>query len=138
MTDNENLQHSGGCLCGAVRYRVTGPLRGVVNCHCGQCLHTHGHYAAYTAANLNNFELTEQRGLKWYSSSDAARRGFCQECGASLFWQGLQGNSDIISIAAGTLDQPTGLTTIRHIFTAGAGDYYHISDDLEQLPQGMG
>lgn len=136
MTDHNLPTHTGSCLCGAVHYRVVGPLRGVVNCHCGQCLRTHGHYAAYTAANLNEFELTERRGLKWYQSSDFARRGFCQECGASLFWQRLEGNS--IGIAAGTLDRPTGLTTIRHIFSADAGDYYHIGDDLEQLPQGMG
>jgi hypothetical protein len=135
MTNHQNPDHAGGCLCSAVRYRISGPLRAVVNCHCGQCLRTHGHFAAYTAASINDFELTEQRGLKWYQSSDFARRGFCQECGASLFWQRLDG--DNISIAAGTLDRPTGLTTIRHIFTADAGDYYRISDDLEQLPQGM-
>jgi hypothetical protein len=37
---------AGGCLCGAVRYEVRGPLRPVVNCHCGQCRKSHGHYGA--------------------------------------------------------------------------------------------
>ncbi|MGO1081292.1 GFA family protein [Inquilinus sp. CA228] len=40
---------TGGCLCGAVRYRVTGPLRPVVACHCSQCRRTSGHVAAFTA-----------------------------------------------------------------------------------------
>jgi hypothetical protein len=141
MTDStpasaDDSVHTGGCLCGAVRYRVHGPLRDVVNCHCSQCLRSHGHYAAYTAALRDDVELIGQRGLHWYASSDSAERGFCRECGASLFWRPL--GKSTISIAAGTLDRPTGLTSVRHIFTADAGDYYRIDDDLEQLPRGMG
>ena len=64
----------GRCLCGAVCYSVNGRLRDVVNCHCGQCRRTHGHYAAYTAARHANLSLTEQRGLKWYQSSAHACR----------------------------------------------------------------
>ena len=41
---------TGSCLCGAVRYEVRGPLRQVVNCHCGQCRKFHGHYGAYSSA----------------------------------------------------------------------------------------
>ena len=51
----------GGCLCGAVRYRVDGPLRPVTVCHCGQCRRTHGHAAAYTAAP--KAALTLHRGV---------------------------------------------------------------------------
>lgn len=126
---------TGGCLCGAVRYEVRGPLRDVVNCHCGQCLRTHGNVAAYTSARRADLVLTEDRGLKWYRSSDFARRGFCGDCGASLFWE--PAREAQISIAAGSIDMPSGLTTVRHIFTAHKGDYYEISDDLETLPEGM-
>ena len=78
--------------------------------------------------------LTEDRGLKWYRSSDYARRGFCGECGASLFWEPVgQGR---IAIAAGGIDAPSGLTTVRHVFAADKGDYYEITDGLEALPQG--
>ena len=125
----------GGCLCGAVRYRVEGPLRDVVNCHCGQCRRIHSNFAAYTAAAANDLVLIEQRGLKWFSSSERARRGFCSECGSSLFWERLGG--DTISIAAGTIDPPTGLKTIRHIFVADIGDFYAIADTLEQMPGSM-
>ena len=40
---------TGGCLWGAARYEVRGPLRDVVICHCSRCLRTHGHVAAYAA-----------------------------------------------------------------------------------------
>ena len=125
---------TGGCLCGAVRYQVHGPLREVVMCHCGQCRRTHGNVAAYTSAARADLVLTEERGLKWYASSDYARRGFCGDCGASLFWERL--GEEGISIAAGGIDAPSGLKTIRHIFTAHKGDYYEITDGLQALPDG--
>jgi len=67
-------------------------------------------------------------GLKWYDSSEHARRGFCGRCGSTLFWDGR--GRDYIAIAAGTLDGKTGLKIARHIFTADKGDYYAITDGL--------
>ena len=129
MTDAARL-HAGGCLCGAVRYEVAGPLRDVVECHCAMCRRTHGHIAAYTAAPKTALRLIETRGLRWYGSSAFARRGFCAECGGSLFWERPAG--DLVSIAAGTLDPPTGLRTTLQIFVDDAGDYYTIRPDIPQ------
>ncbi len=126
---------AGGCLCGAVRYEIHGPLREVVNCHCGQCRRSHGHVAAYTSAKREDLVLTEDRGLKWYRSSDFARRGFCGDCGASLFWE--PAGQGRVSIAAGGIDASSGLATVRNIFTAHKGDYYEIADGLDSLPEGM-
>ena len=122
---------SGGCLCGGVRYRVAGALRSVINCHCSQCRRTHGHFAAYTSAAKAALELVEDASLRWYGSSPGVRRGFCSTCGASLFWERTDGPQ--ISIAAGTLDVPTGLATTRHIYVADAGDYYTIADNLPRF-----
>ena len=123
---------TGGCLCGGVRYALRGALRGVVNCHCGQCQRSHGHYGAYTSVAPDQISLTETRGLKWYQSSAMARRGFCAECGSSLFWE--PAGKDHLAIAAGSLDQPSGLTTTGHIFTQDKADYYTIDDGLERWP----
>lgn len=120
--------HRGGCLCNAVRYEVAGPLRDVVLCHCAMCRRTHGHVAAYTAAPKAALHLVEARGLRWFASSGFARRGFCAECGASLFWERVAG--ELVSIAAGTLDAPTGLRTTLQIFVEDAGDYYAVQDDV--------
>jgi hypothetical protein len=130
---------TGGCLCGGVRYEVRGPLRDVLICHCVECRRWHGNVAASTAAARADLALTGQRGLRWIASpeSDAhARRGFCGECGSSLFWQ-RDGAADI-SIAAGCLDAPTGLRTVGHIFVAHRGDYYDIADGLPQHAEGSG
>ncbi len=120
----------GGCLCGAVRFEVAGALRDVVLCHCAMCRTWHGHIGAYTNAPKTSLRLTEARGLKWYSSSSFARRGFCGECGASLLWERSAG--DLISIAAGALDSPTGLVTTLQIFVDHAGDYYSIDPRIAQ------
>ena len=112
---------SGGCLCGGVRYRVERVLRGVVNCFCGQCRKTSGHHVAATQARRADFYLEKDDTLKWYHSSEKARRGFCRECGGNLFWR--HDEEDTISIMAGTIDEPTGLETIDNIYTDDASDY---------------
>lgn len=123
---------SGGCLCGAVRYRVWGPLRDSIACHCSQCRRTSGHYWSATRADTVHLELTEQRGLAWSQSSASARRGFCRTCGSSLFWQPVGGSTT--SIGSGTLDPPTGLRTACHIFTDDKGDYVDIAPGVPQWP----
>jgi hypothetical protein len=120
----------GGCLCGAVRFAARAPRGDVVNCHCSQCRRFHGHFGAYAVAPRGGFRLIEQRGLTWYRSSERARRGFCRICGSSLFWDGV--GFDEIEIAAGALDQPTGLRTSTHINVTDKADYYNITDDLAQ------
>lgn len=113
--------HLGGCLCGGVRYVVRGELRDVVVCHCGRCRRTHGHVGAYSACGAADLRLIDSATLRWYEA-DGRARGFCGRCGASLFWRA--DGRETISIAAGTLDPPTGLKTVAHIFTADRGDYY--------------
>ena len=128
------MSHTGGCLCGAVRYTVNGKLRDVLECHCVMCRKTHGHIGAYSAVPKTQPEMTDDTGLRWYVSSDKARRGFCGTCGSSLFWDPT--GKDYIAIAAGTLDAPTGVKTVLQIHTADAGDYYTIRPDVPQKPHG--
>ena len=130
-----DLERSGQCLCGAVSFTVSGPMRGVISCHCGQCRRTHGHFAAYTAAPREAISFLAAEGLQWFASSDKARRGFCSVCGSSLFWD-LLGDSQL-RIAAGSIDLPTGLATVKHIYVDDAGDYYDIADGLPQERQSM-
>lgn len=118
MSDGE--PHAGGCLCGAVRYRINGPLRDVFVCHCTVCARTHGGPAPYSACERGDLELVETRGLRWHAY-DGAERAFCAECGGRLFWS--RPDRPTISVAAGTLDQPTGLRTARHIFVNDAADW---------------
>jgi hypothetical protein len=89
---------------------------------------------AATAARRSEFTLVAGSGLRWYASSPAARRGFCAVCGATLFWD--RPERDSISIAAGTLDTPSGARIVQHIHTADKGDYYTLADGLPSSPDG--
>ncbi|MBV9697261.1 MAG: GFA family protein [Gammaproteobacteria bacterium] len=127
-------EHSGGCLCGAVRYVVHGPLRDIVGCHCSQCRRTTGHFLPATAAARAHVELLRQDGLKWFRSSPTARRAFCGVCGSTLFWDG-EGLPHL-SIAAGTLDDSSGLRIVAHIFVADKGEYYTLEPGVPQSAGG--
>ncbi len=131
MAENNTNPATGGCLCGAVRYQVAGPLRNVVNCHCNMCQKLHGAFGAHSKAKKSDVTIVENRGLKWYRTSKIAQRGFCQDCGSSLFWQ--PDEQDTIGILAGSLDQPTNLNTMGHIFVGEKADFYEIRDQSPQF-----
>ena len=130
MGDTRQI-HPGGCLCGAVRYNISGPLRDVVICHCTMCQKLHGAVGAHTKAPKSNITFSEQRGLAWYSSSNRARRGFCKICGSSLFWDPV--NQPGMGILAGSLDSSAGLRTIGHIFVAEKCEFDDVTDNTRQF-----
>jgi hypothetical protein len=134
MTQAETT-HTGGCLCGRVRYRTRGKLRGAIACHCSQCRRTSGHFHAMTSVATADLELIGSDTLTWYPSSDKAARGFCRVCGSNLFWRPV--GEQRTAITAGTLDTPTHITLLEHIFVIDKSDYYTIDDDLPKKPGGM-
>jgi len=123
----------GSCECQGVVFELTGELRDVVFCHCSQCRKTSGHYWAATQVSKGNLNLIKATSLSWYDSSDKARRGFCSVCGSSMFYE--RKGIDKISVSAGSLEIPTSLDRMRHIYVASKGDYYDISDELPQFEE---
>lgn len=121
------MTRAGGCLCGAVRFTVSGPLPAPVACHCVQCRRGSGHFTAATWAPREAVAIEGEP--RWYATRPTARRGFCPTCGSALFWLTDKDPSSI-SIEMGAFDAPTGLRLAAHIFTAEAGDYYAIADGL--------
>lgn len=133
MNDTKLDPVEGGCLCQGVRYRISGRCRDIIYCHCENCRRTHGHIAAYTSVRKTDLKLLQQESLCWYyDASPGTYRGFCNTCGASLFWDARDGR-DKLSIAAGSLDDSQGLKAIGHVYVAEAGYYYQIEDGLPQF-----
>ena len=108
--------HNGSCLCGAVRFTVSGPLRGVIYCHCTQCRKQTGHFFAATNVLTEHLAVTGEDQVTWYAASPDARRGFCATCGSTLFWKAH--NYPYTSILAGAFDGDAGLVGLRHDFVA--------------------
>ena len=124
--------HTGRCECGGVRYRVEGPLRDVYNCHCHRCRRITGHHMAATAAPRSRVTLLAQGTLRWWEPDETVGYGFCGTCGSTLFWRA-QSSPDLLRIAAGTLDPPTGLRTTKAVWVAEASDYHHRPDGVEEF-----
>lgn len=126
---------SGKCLCGAVAFEAARDRDHADACHCGQCRRWSGNYWASVNVPFDRLKITKGDGqLRWFRSSDYARRGFCAECGSALFWHAdkLADHAHRIAIGVGALDAPTGVSITEHIFVADKGDYYDLADGLPQ------
>lgn len=118
-------------MCQSVKYEIRGDCRDIIACHCNECRKASGHFTAATATRPENLKLIERQGLKWYRSSPIAQRGFCSNCGATLFWKPDSG--DRVSIYVGTIDGDTELQLSSHIYVEEMGDYYKIEDGTPQF-----
>ena len=81
--------HSGGCMCGAIRFSYTGEPRFVAECVCESYRRAHGaSVVGWVGVQTGAFRLDRgEASLKWYRSSPASERGFCVECGTRLFFR---------------------------------------------------
>ena len=122
--------HRGACLCGAVRFEVSCALPGPDACHCSQCRKTSGHFWASTDLPRSAVTIEGADNVTWYRSSEKVRRGFCATCGSALFWDPIA--RDVIAIAMGAFDQPTGTQLRVHLHVADKGDYYQLGDGVPQ------
>lgn len=122
--------HRGHCLCGAVRFEVSGALPEASACHCSICRRTTGHFEAGVDVSRELVAISGEAALGWYRSSPNVRRGFCATCGAPLFFD--RDGADWIGINLGAFEKPTGTRLTQHIFVADKGDYYDIADGLPQ------
>ena len=95
---------SGGCQCGAVRYRIEGEIRYPHLCHCRMCQKASGNYfVPLGASGRDAFALTRGEP-SWFQSSQHVRRGFCGKCGTPLFYD--IPDMDFINVTLGSLDNP--------------------------------
>jgi hypothetical protein len=105
MTDAIATIRTGGCQCGAVRYRLSAELIKPSICHCRMCQKAFGSFYAPLAGVPNEaFELTRGE-LAVFKSSDAVERGFCRDCGTPLTFRHIKGKE--IDVSIGSLDDPT-------------------------------
>ncbi len=127
----KKLSLKASCLCGSIKLKTQGYHRNVQNCHCIQCMKTHGHHAAYTNVEERNVKFLKKRTLRWFKSSKRAKRGFCNKCGASLFFKII--GAKTISIAAGMFNKPIKLKTTMNIFVKGKSDYYKLDSRMPKF-----
>lgn len=119
---------TGGCLCGAVRFEIDGPLRDIVVCHCSLCRRAGTNAAAYTSVRRSTLSLVGSASQSVYLDVNGRERSFCAACGSVLFWA--EPGEEWISISAGALDGATGLRITRHIYAGSASDWETLPHDV--------
>lgn len=122
-------RYEGGCLCGAVRYAADAEPVNERVCHCRLCQRAIG--ASFNARVLFRVEdVTFAGAPRTYPSSPDIDRGFCPNCGTTLFSR--RHAAGVIGLTVGSLDDPSGFRPTEHIFTASRQDWLCLDDGLPQ------
>ena len=121
----------GGCLCGAVRYRITGSIDSVGHCHCSMCRRgSGGTVVTWATVPLENLSVTRGEPAV-YKSSDHGERRFCPNCGTQIvFWT--TRFPEEIDITVATLDHPEDFPPDRHIWTRDRLPWLHLDEHLPE------
>ena len=128
-------EHTGGCLCGRLRYRITGPIDSVGHCHCGMCRRgTGGIVVTWITVPPERFTFTSGTPSVYRSSEDA-KRSFCPDCGANVtFWS--RRSPAEIDVTLATLDHPENFPADRHVFVEDRLPWLHLDEELPEHPKG--
>ena len=122
---------SGGCQCGAVRYRISGALGRAGICHCRMCQKAFGSFGA-ALVSVDRERLSWTRGIpSEFRSSAIVSRGFCSNCGTPLYMQ--EDGDTVIEIAIGTLDDPNAVPPMTE--QSGTESKLSWFDGMRELPE---
>lgn len=121
---------TGGCHCGAVRYRVEGDAQHVALCHCSDCRKSAGAPAVAWAAFTEDQFALEQGEVTTFNSSGASMRSFCPKCGTGVFFRNAETLPGIVDVQAATLDAPETYAPQVHIQIAERLAYMENAHEL--------
>ena len=130
----ENI-HEGGCLCGAVRYRVRGEPGAVLVCHCKYCQRrTSSAFAAIAAFKEGSVQFIGSTPTVYEHHSDESgrwlRSHFCSRCGTTVMLT-LEMQPGVNAIQLGTFDDATWVKPTRHIWTRSKHEWVAIPADVK-------
>src|SRR5688572_30594352 len=123
----------GSCLCGDVRFEISGKLSEASHCHCSMCRKAHGAaFGTYAAARAAEFRFVsgEDRITRYRSSAEGVR-AFCARCGSTLPWL-REPEPEVVDVVLGVLDDDPGVRPSHHLFVASKAPWYEITDHLPQ------
>jgi hypothetical protein len=127
----------GSCLCGGIRYEISGKLYDARNCHCSMCRKAQG--AAFRSrATVRSADFHLLSGgdlLTFFQSSPGNHRGFCRVCGSPIVSK-FDAHPSILGLPLGPLDDDPGVRPQMHVHVASKAPWFAITDDLPQFPEG--
>jgi hypothetical protein len=135
-TGDEQL--TGGCACGAVRYRLAAAPIWVHCCHCTSCQRETGSgFAVNALIEADRVELASGRPAPILTPSESGKGQTiwrCPDCQVAL-WSNYGGNAAIHFVRAGTLDRPGTIAPDIHIYTASKLPWVAIPAGARAVPR---
>ncbi len=133
MTGSKKEIYKGGCLCGTVRFEISGSINDIIMCHCSLCRKAQGSaYATNANVATDDFKfISGEDNLTAYESTPGQLKSFCKTCGSPIMSQQIS-KPDIIRIRLGTIESDIVERPGAHIFVDSKANW----DELdEQLPR---
>ena len=133
--NGENFMYEGGCLCGAVRFEIAGPIRNIVYCHCSRCRKAQGSaFATNGIVAAGDLSITSGADeLTVYESMPGKTKHFCRVCGSPIASKNAA-DPESVRVRIGTIDSVIAERPMAHIFATSKAEWEQICDDLPQYP----
>jgi hypothetical protein len=126
---------TGGCLCGALRYRLTERPYNSGLCHCETCRRTGSTpVLPYAGVAKTAFVITQGEPVTYRSSARVVRR-FCARCGSPLTYENLD-KPDSIDVMTCSLDDPEAFPPTEHVWVSEKVAWEVLADDLPAYAKG--
>ena len=125
---------TGGCLCGACRYETIAEPIDVRVCHCTLCQKATG-AAFYARVRVPLDSVAMSGPLGWHHSTEPVRRGFCTQCGTTLFSE--RQSANVAGLSMGSLDDPGRFQPTEHIWVSSKQAWVVLEDGLPQYDEGV-
>ena len=128
--------YEGSCLCGKIKFNITGPINDIVNCHCSLCRKAQG-TAFATNANVKTKDfifLQGEENLTPYPSSSAQTKYFCKTCGSPIMSKNTL-SPDNVRIRLGSIESDILERPEAHIFVDSKANWDEISDKIPQYSE---
>jgi hypothetical protein len=129
------MEYTGGCQCGATRYRAEGPRDRASVCYCRMCQKASGGpfmaFVRFPAA-----QLSWSRPPAVFASSTIVERGFCGDCGTPLTYR--RTASENVSLTLHSLDHPEAVTPEMAFSPETQVPWCLTLGDLPPAPEGSG
>jgi len=123
---------SGSCLCGNVKYSISGKVGDIVHCHCKTCQKAHGTaFSSVASVNEADFKVFGGEKLKSFESSLGKKRYFCTICGTQIYAK--RDNSQHVILRLGSLDDDPKSNEKNHIWVSQKACWYSINGSLPEL-----
>jgi len=128
--------YNGSCLCGAIKFTISGKIKNIVYCHCSLCRKAQGSaFATNGNVEVKNFNfLSGQDNLTTYQSSETQKKLFCKTCGSPIMSKNTQA-PDMVRIRLGTIESDINEYPEAHIFVASKANREEIFDKIPQYDE---